>query len=328
MSALPTSGGALPALRRWHAAPYLVTALVIAGVSVPLYAGMTGDSYLVAIMSRILVYALAAVGLNLCLGFGGMISMGHAMYLGLGAYIVPVAADLGVTNGWLQLLLLVLAVGPIAGVVGAISLRTRGIAFIMITLAFAQMFFFLCVSFKRYGGDEGISLQQLSDFGVQGSGKTGLYYALLATLIVVIAASDRLKRSRFGLVLQAARINERRVGALGTNPLPYQLLAYVLSALVCAIAGFFLANLTGFVSPASLAWTVSGELIVMVVLGGLGTVMGPLVGALSFLLVEEGLKALTEHWLVILGPLIVLMALLLRRGLWGLVAGREGGDAR
>ena len=215
-------------------------------------------------------------------------------------------------------------------VVGWISLRTQGIAFIMITLAFAQLFFFLFVSFKPYGGDEGMSLAQPSSFGAFTGNRTALYYALLAALVGTVYASSRLVRSRFGLVLRATRINERRVKAVGTAPLPYRLTAYVLSALVCALSGFFLVNLTGFVSPAYLAWTVSGELIVMVVLGGVGTVVGPVVGAIGLLLIEEGLKLVTEHWMILFGPLIVLMVLLLRRGLWSLlpgVAGEETGGS-
>jgi len=298
-----------------------VAALLVIGAALPLLAAASGDTYLVTLASRMLVFALAAVGLNIALGFGGMVSFGHAMYMGFGAYTVLMLADAGITNGVLQLLVVAAVVTLVATVVGWISLRTQGIAFIMITLAFAQLFFFLFVSLKTYGGDEGMSLATPSGFGPLTGDRMALYYALLAALAGCVYLSSRLVRSRFGLVLRATRINERRVKAVGTAPLPYRLTAYVISALVCALSGFFLVNLTGFVSPAYLAWTVSGELIVMVVLGGVGTVVGPVVGAIGLLLIEEGLKLLTEHWMVIFGPLIVLMVLLLRRGLWSLLPG-------
>lgn len=307
----------------------IATALLfIAGLAVPLYATATGDTYLVTLASRILVYALAALGLNIALGFGGMVSFGHSMYIGLGAYAVLILSGSGVTEGWQQLAVIAVTVGIVAAIVGVISLRTQGIAFIMITLAFAQLFFFLFVSLKVYGGDEGMSLPAHSGFGPLTGSRLGLYVALLTTLAAAVFGSHRLVRSRFGLVLRATRINERRVRTLGIATLPYRLAAYVLSALLCALAGFFLANLTGFVSPAYLAWTVSGELIVMVVLGGAGTVVGPVAGAIGLLVLEEALKSLTEHWMAILGPLIVAMVLLLRRGLWSLLPGGVDDDAK
>ncbi len=289
-------------------------------MAIPVYSMNSGDAYVLTIASRILAYALAAIGLNIVLGYGGMVSMGHAMYIGLGAYTVVLMHAVGVDSGWLQLLAMGLAVGVIAIVVGWISLRTQGIAFIMITLAFAQLFFFVFVSLKAYGGDEGMTLQQASDFGALTGNRTALYCALLACVGAALYGTYRMAGSRFGLVLRATRINERRVKAVGIPTLPYRLAAYVISAWVCALAGFFLANLTGFVSPAYLAWSVSGELIVMVVLGGVGTVVGPLVGALALLLFEEALKGWTEYWMMILGPLIVLMVLVFRRGLWGLLS--------
>ena len=316
---LQTPAVAVARAFNWSAAAIVV--LLVAGLAVPVYSAASGDSYLITLSTRILVFALAAVGLNIALGFGGMVSFGHSMYMGLGAYTVLLLADAGVVNGWLQLLVMVVLVVVIATVVGWVSLRTQGIAFIMITLAFAQLFFFLFVSLKVYGGDDGMSLAQPSGFGPFTGKPTALYLSLLAALVATVYGTSRLVRSRFGLVLRATRVNERRVKAVGTAPLPYRLTAYVVSALVCALAGFFLANLSGYVSPAYLAWTVSGELIVMVVLGGVGTVLGPVVGAVGLLLIEEGLKALTEHWMIVYGPLIVLMVLLLRRGLWSLLPG-------
>lgn len=302
-------------------------ALVALGLAaVPVNAGLTGDSYAMTLCSRILVFALAALGLNLALGYGGMVSLGHAMYMGLGAYAVLLLPDFGVQSGWLQLVLIALVVTVVASLIGWVALRTQGIAFIMITLAFAQLFYFLFVSLKAYGGDEGMSLTQTSGFGPLTGNRTALYYSLLACLGAVAYGIHHLVGSRFGLVLRASKANERRVRAVGTPTLPYRLVAYVLSALVCALAGFFQANLTGFVSPAFLTWTVSGELIVMVVLGGVGTVLGPILGALGLLLVEEGLKAWTTHWMMVMGPLIVLMVLRLRQGLWGMLPVASTGD--
>ncbi len=307
---------------RGRAWPVLVIGiLALVGLALPLYASVTGHSYAVVLASRILVFALAAVGLNLALGFGGLISFGHAMYIGLGAYVVLICSTLGWQNGWLQLLVLVVAVALIAAVVGWICLRTHGLAFIMITLALAQLFYFLFVSLRGYGGDDGMSLAAPSGFGPLTGDPTALYYALLLALALAVYGTWRLVRSRFGLVLRATKVNERRVRAVGTGPLGYQLVAYVLSALVCAVAGFFLANLSGFVSPAYMTWMVSGELIVMVVLGGVGTVFGPVVGAVALLLLEEVLKLWTEHWPIVFGPLVLLIVVALRGGLWGLLPG-------
>ncbi|MEO6031880.1 MAG: branched-chain amino acid ABC transporter permease [Burkholderiaceae bacterium] len=328
-AALPPAGVAAPApSARARFAGVLIALAALGLLAVPVYAAAADAAYAMTLATRILIFALAAVGLNIALGFGGMVSFGHAMYMGLGAYMVLLMHDAGVDSGWLQLLAIGAVVSVVALAVGWVALRTHGIAFIMITLAFSQLFFFLFVSLRAYGGDEGMTLPQLSSFGALTGNPTARYYAVLACLGAAVYGTHRLIGSRFGLVLRATRLNERRVKAVGTATLPYRLVAYVLSALVCAVAGFFLANLTGFVSPAYLAWTVSGELIVMVVLGGVGSVIGPVVGAVGLLLIEEVLKSWTEHWMMILGPLIVVMVLWLRGGLWGLVVGLgRDGDA-
>ena len=297
----------------------VVSLLALALLAAPLYASATDNSYVLTLTSRILVFSLAAVGLNLALGFGGMVSMGHSMYLGLGAYMVVLMHTVGLSSGWLQLVVIALVTAAVALGVGWVALSTHGIAFIMITLAFAQLFYYFFVSLKTFGGDEGMRLEQASEFGFLTGNRTALYYSLLACLGAATYGTYRLVGARFGLVLRASRINERRVKAVGTGALPYRLTAYTLSAVICALAGFFLANLTGFVSPAYLDWTVSGELIVMVVFGGVGTIVGPILGAVGLLLIEEGLKGMTEYWPMILGPLIILMVLGLRRGLWSIL---------
>ncbi len=289
----------------------------------PVYAWVADDIYVLTYFGRALIFALAALGLNLILGFGGMASLGHAMYFGLGAYAVGVMSTWGLTNGWLHLMVAVSVASAVAVPVGWIALRTHGMAFIMITLAFAQLFFYVFVSLRAFGGDEGLSLAQVSDFGILTDNKYAIYLSLLITVLLVLWLSHRLIGSRFGLVLAASRFNAARLDALGTASQPYRLVAYVLSAQICAIAGFFMANLTGFVSPSLMSWLVSAELMVMVLLGGMGTIFGPVVGAIGLLLIEDGLKIITLHWPLILGPLIVLAVLGLRQGLWGILAGKN-----
>ena len=297
----------------WVAA--LVVLLLLA---VPLYASMASEPFALTFTSRVLIFALAAISLNLVLGYGGMVSFGHALFMGLGAYAVGLLAQNGVTNGWVQLAVTVVVCAAVGAVTGAISLRTTGIAFIMITLAFAQMFYYLFVSLKQYGGDDGLSISARSDFGIFSlASPVTLYYTALVLVLAALFFMHRLVGARFGMVLRGCRINERRMKAMGFPALRYKLSAYVLSSVLCGVAGLLYANLTGFASPAYLAWTVSGDLIVMVMLGGMGTIFGPLVGSLVLLISEEILKALTDHWMMILGPLIVLVVLTARRGVYG-----------
>ncbi len=309
---------------RWFA-----TVVVLVLLVVPLYARLAGEPFALTFVSRVLVFALAAVSLNLVLGYGGMVSFGHALFMGLGAYAVGILAQHEVSSGWVQLGVTVLACAAVGAVTGLISLRTTGIAFIMITLAFAQMFYYLFVSLKQYGGDDGLSIVVRSDFGFFSLGSpVTLYYVALALVLAALFGMQRLVGARFGMVLRGCRINERRMKAMGFMTLRYKLTAYVLASILSGLAGLLYANLTGFASPAYMAWTVSGELIVMVVLGGMGTVFGPLLGALVLLFSEEVLKALTDHWQMILGPLIVLVVLTARRGVYGYLLDWDGRRAR
>jgi len=310
----------------------VATALLLFMALVPLYAWLADDVYVLTYFGRMLAFALAALGLNLALGFGGMASLGHAMYIGFGAYTVGILGTLGVVNGWLHLAVTLVVTSLIAIPVGWIALRTRGMAFIMITLAFAQLFFYVFVSLRPFGGDEGLSLTQLSDFGALTGNKYAIYLSLFLSVLAALWFVGRVVDSRFGLVLRASRFNARRVNALGTASRPYQLVAYVISAQICAVAGYFMANLNGFVSPAMMSWLVSAELMVMVLLGGMGTLFGPIAGAVGLILIEDGLKMLTIHWPLILGPLILLFVLKLRQGIWGVLlpadekARQAGGD--
>lgn len=285
----------------------------------PLYAHFFDEPFVLTFSTRALILALAALSLNIVLGFGGMVSFGHALYLGLGAYSVGISASHGIDNGALQLLITVFLCSVVGLVTGWVSLRTSGIGFIMITLAFAQMLYYLFVSLKQYGGDDGLSISLRSNLGGLDMGTPLiLYCASFVCVLTVVVWTQKMVQAPFGMVLQACRMNERRMSALGFHTLRYKLSAYVLSCVIAGVAGFLYANLTGYASPAYLAWTVSGELIVMVVLGGMGTVLGPLVGALTLLGCEELLKGMTEHWPIILGPMIVLVVLLARRGLFGM----------
>jgi branched-chain amino acid transport system permease protein len=298
----------------------LMVLVLLAFALVPVYCWWVDSVYPLTLFGRILVFALAALGLNLALGFGGMVSLGHAMYIGFGAYAVGIGSALGMESGVFQLFLALLVTAIIAAPLGWIALRTQGIAFIMITLAFAQLFYYVFISLRMFGGDDGMTIQKLSAWGPLTGNKVAIYLSLVAALVLAIWGISRTVQSRFGLVLRATMVSERRVNAVGTPSLPYRLVAYVISAELCAVAGYFLANLTSFVSPAYMAWTLSGELIVMALLGGSATVFGPVVGAAALLLLEEGLKAFTDRWALILGPIIVLIVVFLRQGLWGLLS--------
>ncbi len=301
--------------------PALLPVVLFAGfAAVPLVATALEQPFWIAFFARILIYAMAASALNLALGYGGLVSFGHALFMGLGSYAVALPALHGIANGWVHLALCVGGSALVALAVGAISLRTSGMAFIMITLAFAQMGYFLFVSLKQYGGDDGLPVASTSQFGGFDLGSTlTLYVTALVALALVTWWMAKLRASPFGMALRGARQNARRINAIGLQARRLQLVAFVISGAICGLSGLLLANLNAFVSPSSLTWTVSGELIVMVVLGGIGTVLGPVIGALVFLGLEEWLKALTQHWMIIFGPLIVLMALVGRRGIVGLL---------
>ncbi|HTD03771.1 branched-chain amino acid ABC transporter permease [Undibacterium sp.] len=293
--------------------------LVLLGL-VPIYAAYLGEPFYLTLFGRMLIFAIAASSLNLILGYGGMVSFGHALYFGIGSYVVGILASHGLLNGWMHLTATVACCAIVAVLTGLVALRTNGIAFIMITLAFSQMFYFLFVSLKQYGGDDGLSIGGRSNFGsVDFNNGTVFYYVCYVTLLAVMFAGFRLVHARFGMVLRGSRSNGRRMLALGFPTLRYRLTAYVLSAMTCGVAGMLYANLTLFSSPSYLSWTMSGDLIVMVVLGGVASLMGPVLGAISLSLLEEALKAYSEHWMMILGLLIVGIVLLTKRGIYGFI---------
>ena len=317
------------------------TRLVVAGAVilflalVPVAAALASQPFYVTMVSRIMIMALAAVGLNLILGYGAMVSFGHALYIGVGAYAVGILSFYGITNGWAHLAVALVAGTISSALIGVICLRASGVAFIMITLAFAQMFFFLAVSLRTFGGDDGLPLNARSNFGlIDLSNNVVLYYVIFGVLVATLYGFHRLVNAKFGMALRGCKMNERRMVAIGFPVLRYKLTAYVISALVCVVAGVLLANLTRFVSPSYMQWTVSGELIVMVVLGGMGTLIGPVVGAAVLLVLEEVLSSakigspvidnlLSTHWLGLIGLFVLIATLALKQGLYGYLVGRE-----
>lgn len=295
----------------------VVVPLVIVLVAFPLVAAALGGDFYVSVASRILIFALAATSLNLILGFGGMISFGHAAFVGLGAYTVVVLADAHVTSAWIAWPLAALVAAAAATIIGVISLRTRGVYFIMITLAFAQMLYFLAVSIKKYGGDDGFQLSGRSKLGlgVNLTSDTAFYFTVLIIAAAAFVLVWRLLNSRFGHVLQAIRENEVRMTAVGFPVMRFKLIAFVLAGGLGGLAGALLANLSTFVSPAMMQWSQSGLLMIMVILGGVGQLWGGVLGALVFLLLEEFLSHFTIHWQLFLGAILLAVVLAAPSGL-------------
>jgi branched-chain amino acid transport system permease protein len=293
----------------------------------PLVAQFGAEGYLLNLTTRAMVFAIAALSLDLILGYGALVSFGHAAFLGIGSYAVGVLAAHGTTDIFVQLAVAVVIGALFALLTSYVSLRTAGVYYIMSTLAFGQMLFFFAVSVSAYGGDDGMTLQARSTvFGTSVlKNERVFYYVVLAALALAYVVLRRITSSRFGRVLSGIRENPVRMQAIGFEPFRYQLVACVIAGVVCAIAGVLLANQTEFVSPAYMAWQRSGELIVMVILGGIGTLWGAILGALAFLLIEEWLSRFTEHWKLIFGPMLVLVALGWRGGLAGLIARFSGG---
>jgi branched-chain amino acid transport system permease protein len=304
---------------------------------VPVYAVWIGNKFVLSLFTRIVILAIAATSLNLIMGYGGMVSFGHAAYLGTGGYAVGILAFEGVTSGFVQWPLALAVSGLFAFVIGLLSLRTRGVYFIMITLAFAQMIYYVGVSLNRYGADDGLTIYRRSQFGglIDLSNKTVFYYLCLVILLTSIYLVWRLVNSRFGMVIQGSRSNDRRMRAIGFPTFRYRLACFVIAGMVCGLAGVLLANHTEFISPAMMHWTRSGDLIVMVVLGGMGSLFGPTIGAVALLVLEEALPHMIsvvgrvvtghdvvtakEYWQLILGPMLLLVVLFARGGIDGLL---------
>ena len=312
-----------------------MVAILLLLAAVPPVAALLHEPFYLDLLRRVMIFAIAAISLNLILGYGGMVSFGQAAYLGIGAYAVGVLSHHGIDNGWLQWGIAIGASALVAAAIGSISVRTSGIYFIMITLAFTQMLYYLGVSIAKYGGDDGMRLNVRSQFSglIDLNDPAEFYYLVFAILLLFLYLSHRLVNSRFGLVLQATRLNEARTRAIGLSPYPYRLAAFVISGAMCGLAGALLANQTSFLTPEFMNWTRSGELMFMVILGGIATTAGPLLGAAGLLLLEDVLqgwsvlpKWVHEHWQLYLGVILVLVVLYAKRGLAGLLPGNERDD--
>ena len=290
-------------------------------VLLPLYSSLSGNIFALTLFTRIVIFALAASSLNLIMGYGGMMSFGHAAYLGIGGYAVGILAAEGIGSGFIQWPVALLASALFALVIGALSLRTRGVYFIMITLAFAQMAYYVVSGLSRYGGDDGLTIYKRSDFGglINLSNRVQFYYLCLACLFGGIYLIWRIVNSRFGMVVQGLRSNEQRMQAIGFPVNRYRLVCFVIAGTMCGLAGALLANNTDFVSPAVMYWTRSGDLMVMVILGGMGSLFGPVLGAVVYLVLEEFLSQITEYWAMIMGPLLLLIVIFGRGGIVGLL---------
>jgi branched-chain amino acid transport system permease protein len=299
----------------------------------PIYTGMADLPFWNDLAMRIMLLGMAAMGLNLVLGYGGMVSFGHAAFVGIGAYCVGISQYYGLFNGWVHVLMALGVCGGLGLVIGFLALRTSGIYFIMITLAFAQMLFFLFVSLEQFGGDDGMSIDRAEFLPIDLWEPLRLYYLIWTSLVVVSVLLMFVVGSRFGVVLRAIKDNESRVEAMGLAPLPFKITGYLISAMICGLAGALFASWQEYVSPDIMHWTRSGELMIIIILGGLGTLAGPLIGAVAFLLLEEILPELlhavapnyAENWMIIFGPILIAIVLFARGGLMGLFQGFNRG---
>ncbi|WP_377190566.1 branched-chain amino acid ABC transporter permease [Ruegeria meonggei] len=315
--------------------------LMIAGLlALPLWAVMADQPFTITLVTRAVILALAAVGLNIVLGIGGMVSFGHAVFFGIGGYAMGILAFHAQTYTALELglfttdgtkfmpviwLVAMITSGLVAFFIGLMSLRTSGVYFIMITLAFGQMFFYFAISWAQYGGEDGLSIYVRNDFPALNTLMPIQFYAICFTLLcVVLFLFARLQASPFGLALNAARQAGTRVETVGLNPMRLKLLAFVISGAITGLAGALFADLNRFVSPTMFSWQLSGELIVLIIIGGVGRLMGPVIGACVFVALEHFLGELTDFWHVYLGVILLCIVLFGRGGLIGLLTGKEG----
>jgi len=289
-------------------------------IALPPFVIAIGQPFYLDLVRRILILAIAAVSLNLILGYGGLVSFGHAAYLGIGAYAVGILGFYGITSGWLQWPVAIAASALVALAIGAVSIRTSGIYFIMITLAFTQMLYYLGISLEEYGGDDGMRLKAKSQFSglIDLRDPVAFYYLCLALMLLAVFITYRIVNSRFGMVLRASKSNDARTRAIGFSPYPYRLAAFVIAGAMCGLSGALYANHTNYITPGLMSWQQSGDIMFMVILGGMATTAGPVLGTFALLMVEELLKGWTQHWQVILGPLLILSVIFFRRGLAGI----------
>lgn len=311
----------------------LATALILLVLAVlPLLTQAFDQRYLLSIGTRIVIWSIAAVSLNMILGYGGLVSFGHAAFFGIGGYAVGILSAHGVSSGWIQWPVALLAATAWAALIGALSLRTRGLYFIMITLAFAQLVYYVGSGLEAYGGDDGLNISRSRFPGLLDlRDKANFYWLCFALLCASLWFCSRYANSRFGLVIRGAKSNELRMTALGFPVFRYRLAAFTISGAFGGLAGILLANEGAYISPAMMSWVKSGDLIVIIVLGGMGTLFGPLYGTIAFFVLEESLppilnlvhKGWGEYWMIVFGPLLVLIALYARGGIDSLLGRRH-----
>lgn len=322
-------------------AEHWINGAVLIGIAaLPLWALFIDEPFTITLVTRAVILALAAVGLNIVLGFGGLVSFGHAVFFGLGGYAMGILAyhaqtyivlDLGffTTEGTKSMPIIWLVAMGISAIaaffIGLLCLRTSGVYFIMITLAFGQMFYYFAISWAQYGGEDGLSIYVRNGFpGLNTLVPIQFFGICFALLCLVLILKARLQRAPFGLALNALRQSEARVATMGLNPMRIKLLAFVLSGAITGLAGALFADLNRFVSPAMFSWQFSGELIVLIIIGGVGRLMGPVIGACVFVALEHFLGGLTDFWHVYLGLILLGIVLFGRGGLLGLLTGKEG----
>ena len=301
---------------------------------VPLVFYYTGNAFYLDLATRLVILAIAAVGLNFVLGFGGLISFGHAAFLGLGAYAVGIPAYHEIYGGWDAVAStngffhfgLAIGVGALFALfTGAISLKVKGVHFIMITMAFAQMIYYLIMSIEEYGGDDGLVIDMRSEFPLISLDDPIQFFLIaFASLALIMWLVHLMVNSRFGMVLRGSKGNEARMVSIGYPTYRYRLVAYVISGAICGYAGALLGNFTAFISPEMMDWSRSGNLMFMVILGGVATIFGPVWGAIAFIVLEEILSGYTVYWHLPFGLMLVLVVMFSRGGISALLRGKEG----
>jgi branched-chain amino acid transport system permease protein len=294
----------------------LLVAILAAAVVLPPWLG----TYHVRFATQIAIYGMAALSVDLLLGYTGLITFGQAAIFGVGAYAAGMLIVSGVSSAFVAWPLAILISMLFALGIGALSLRTRGFQFIMVTLAFAQMLYYFAQSLRNWGGDDGFSTHRRNSLGfISLENHLNFYYVVLILLVLVIWLAHRLVRSEFGMVILAIRDNERRTAAIGFPPYPYKLVIFVIAGGIAGLAGALMANHAKFVNPSVLSWQLSGELLAMVILGSANSLIGPILGAAFFLAFRDVLSDYTEHWMLFFGPLLVARVLLMRDGIWGML---------
>ncbi len=299
-----------------------VLAMLILALAMPYLLDKLGLDYYLGSLTKMMIYGIAACSLNLILGYAGLVSFGHAAYMGIGAYAVGILISQGYVNAWVDISFSVLLCAFLAFLMGFICLRTRGVYFIMITLAFAQMLYYLSNSIKAFGGDEGLSIKSRLDFGVQLSQKSDvhLYFLVLTFLILSLYLIHRIMNSKFGQVIKAIKDDDVRVDSIGIHAFKYKLAIFVIAGALGGLAGALMVNQQKYVSPNLLHWTQSGTLMVMVILGGVGTLSGGLWGALLLLTLESVISEYTLHWQFFVGWILLAVILMAPKGLASLSA--------